>query len=522
MQWKFQLRGKEATLIRVEHVAAVRPTAQARSQAASRSQLVRTFGTMAIDTARGGRFGVDLPSRNRELFERAGWLFVEPRDNVTRAAEVTRRSVQNAAAVAQVFLDRSGNFQIASDLITVQVSPELSDNQALQRLQADKLAVVRRLTFAPNTFEVRVMVERRLPDLIRELQQRPYYIFAEPMLIQPITGRQVVPTDPRYGDQWHHSNNGGNGGTPGADICSQQAWALTRGRGPDRPVSIAVIDNGMQVSHPDLKVGIVGGGFFQSTAEGSANLVRFTPGMSGFPDNPHGTFCMGMAGARMNNKKGGCGAAPEADLLAIACLDDQIGTQATLARALAYAADPSKEDSQATVADGADVIACSLGPNGADWDLTSVLDLAIRFAAREGRGGRGIPIFWAASNGYVEISRDEIASHPNVIAVGRSNRNDLADGTAYGPKLQFLAPGADVFSTTSSSKYGFDTGTSFAAPLAAGVAALVLARHPKWSARQVRTRLRKTCDKVGGVNYDSKGHHDEYGYGRINASLAAV
>ena len=55
-------------------------------------------------------------------------------------------------------------------------------------------------------------------------------------------------------------------------------------------------------------------------------------------------------------------------------------------------------------ADGADVIACSLGPNGADWDLTSVLDLAIRFVARQGRGGRGVPIFWAASNGHFEAA----------------------------------------------------------------------------------------------------------------------
>jgi thermitase len=283
---------------------------------------------------------------------------------------------------------------------------------------------------------------------------------------------------------------------------------------------IAVIDNGMQVNHPDLKGGIVGGGYFQSDGGASSTFVRLKAGMSGFPDVAHGTFCLGMAGARLNNKRGGCGSAPEADLLAVACMNDQVGTQTTLARAVAYAADPSREDKQASASSGADVIACSLGPNGPDWDLTSVLDLALRFVANQGRGGLGTPIFWAASNGHFEISRDEVSSHADVIAVGRSDRNDQADGSAYGPKLEFLAPGVDVYNATSGGKYRFWTGTSFAAPLAAGVGALVLARNPQWTAQQVREQLQATCDKIGGVTYDSSGHHDEYGFGRINAARA--
>jgi thermitase len=204
----------------------------------------------------------------------------------------------------------------------------------------------------------------------------------------------------------------------------------------------------------------------------------------------------------------------------VACLSDQIGTQTTLARAVAYAADPMREDGSAAAGEGADVISCSLGPNGADWTLTSVLDLAIQFAAGQGRNKQGVPIFWASSNGAFEVARDEVCSHAEVIAVGRSNRNDLADGSAYGPKLEFLAPGRDVYSTRTRSKYGFWTGCSFATPLAAGVAALVLARNPQWTKQQVRRRLRDSCDKVGGVTYGKDGRHDEYGYGRINAERA--
>ncbi len=104
--------------------------------------------------------------------------------------------------------------------------------------------------------------------------------------------------------------------------------------------------------------------------------------------------------------------------------------------------------------------------------------------------------------------------------MGRSNRHDLEDGSAFGPELDFLAPGRDVYSTAGANRYEFGTGTSYATPLAAGVGALVLSRHPDWTANQVREHLRKTCDKIGGVAYNQAGHHPEYGYGRINAERA--
>ena len=518
MRWTFKLRGKEVTVTKLDAAVAVRPSSEARSRAASAPQLVKKFGKAAIDTARGGRFGLDLPSRNRKLFERAGWLFVEPTAEVANAAGIARLSVNEAETVQEVFLDSSGNIQISTEMLTVQLDPEMSEADAKAHLREDGLRLVRRIQFSPNTFEVGVTKKRPLPEFIQELQQKPHYLFAEPMFLQAITGR-FKPNDPDYDRQWQHNNDGSNGGTLGSDIHSETAWDSTRGRGDARPVRVAVIDNGMQVRHPDLKDGIVGGGYFETDATGSATFVRYRPNAAGFPDGAHGTFCMGMAGARLNNR-GGCGSAPESELIAIACMNDQIGTQSTLARAVAYAADPTREDGRASAADGADIIACSLGPNGADWELTSVLDIAIRFAANQGRSGRGTPIFWAASNGHFELQRDEICSHPNVIAVGRSDRNDQADGSAFGPKLEFLAPGVDVYNTTSGSRYRTWTGTSFAAPLAAGIGALVLARYPDWTNNQVRDRLVQSCDKVGGVTYDASGHNDEYGYGRINAAQA--
>jgi subtilisin family serine protease len=514
MRFTFTLRGKPVSLTRLDDVVAVRPTADVAVAKPSRAAVLKQFGTVQApdDADAGTAFGLDLPARNRRLFERAGWLFGAARENLSRAA-VTRTNVPGADAVRPVFIDRGGNTLIGTGLVTVQLPPDLTEARAQARVQAHKLVPIRRLRFAPNLFEARLRAGVPFTDAVVEMQAVPEFVFAEPALVGVLTGRRT-PTDPRYGDQWQHKNTGANGGSAGADIRSEAAWDRTRGAG----VRVAVIDNGMQIDHPDLAAGVVGGGHFESDNTGRTTFTRFQAG-NPFPGGDHGTFCLGMAGARMDNGKGGCGSAPEAELIAIGCLSDQVGTQTTLARAVAYAADPTTEDPTAGAGSGAHVLACSLGPNGADWDLTSVLDLALRTAAAAGRGGLGLPIFWAVSNGTVEVSRDEICSHPDVIAVGRSNRLDLADGSAYGPKLEFLAPGAEVFSTKQGNRYGVDTGTSFACPLAAGVAALVLARHPTWTRDELLQRLRETCDKIGGVPY-AAGRHDEYGFGRLNADAA--
>lgn len=518
MKWSFKLGNKEVSYTIAETAVAIRPDIDLRAKA-TRSEVTNRFGVAAKDDTQGGKFGIDLPSRNRKIFERAGWLFVEPQAAVGRAT-AERLSVPDTEAAGQVVISRTGELMITTSLLTVQLPEDLSEEEALLRLKEDRLRLVNRFTFAPNLFEVRLPARKPLTEIVAELQSKTdRYRFVNPVLLQALTGR-LKPTDPDFDRQWQHTNDGSNGGTAGADLHSEAAWDLTRGVGPQRPVRIAVIDNGMQINHPDLKDGIKSGGFFEEDGSGGANFVRLQPNMTGFPSGNHGTFCMGMAGARMNNGRGGCGSAPESELMAVACLPDQVGTQATLALAVAYAADPSTRDAQATAADGADVISCSLGPNGADWDMTPELDLAIRGAAARGRGGLGVPIFWAVSNGFVEVSLDEVCSHEDVIAVGRSNRNDREDGSAFGPKLEFLAPGVDVFSTRSGSQFGTGTGTSYATPLAAGVGALVISRHPDWTAGQVRQRLRDSCDKVGGVVYNVNGHHDEYGFGRLNAEAA--
>ncbi len=341
---------------------------------------------------------------------------------------------------------------------------------------------------------------------------------AEPRFLEVLRPR-YTPKDPHFDRQWQWYNNGSNGGMIGADAGLTQAWDTTFGEG----IKLAVVDNGFDIHHPDLKNRRLHAAYYQDDGMGDATLLIYHDGDQYYPDCDHGTFCAGLAGAQHNNGKGGCGAAPMCDLIFIACMTDQIGSQDTLARAIAYAANPSLEDGSQSPKDGADVISCSLGPNGANWKAQTVLRDAITYAANSGRGGKGSTIFWAVNNHPTKIKLDDVCAHSDTIAVGRSNRLDLADDSAYGPELDFLAPGVDVYSTKSGARYGLDTGTSYAAPIAAGIGALVIAKNPNFTRQEVRNRLHNTCAKIGYEPYrvtSSGPRNDRYGFGRIDAGQA--
>jgi len=211
--------------------------------------------------------------------------------------------------------------------------------------------------------------------------------------------------------------------------------------------------------------------------------------------------------------------APEASLIAVACADNLLTTQATLARAVHFAVKPSDYDPQANDQNAADIISCSLDTNN---PLLTVLKEAITFANQKGRkrngAALGVPIFWSVSNVSDTILKDPVCCLPEVIAVGRYTNRGVRDKGAFGEQLAFLAPGRAVYSTRSGNQYGEGDGTSFSTALAAGVGALVLSVHPDWTAAQVRNKLVQSCDPMNGVN----GHSDFSGFGKLNAHKAVL
>ncbi|WP_141307803.1 S8 family serine peptidase [Streptomyces spinoverrucosus] len=510
MSRQYYQRGHLVEAEELDDVVAVRIGAE--RQAGAATEVEEELGRSAREEIRDA--GVD--DETTDAFTRANWVFVRP-NRQTREAFRTGEEIPGAEAAGKVIRRPNGRIGIATDLLTVRLEPTLSEEEAERELAAAGLTVVGKLGFANNLYEVRTTTSEDALAASVELHDNDRFVFAEPAFIEHVPGR-FTPTGARYAEQWQWHNLGTNGGTPDADVHIEPAWDRTFGEG----VRVAVIDNGFDAGHPDLAAGVDPlSGFFSDDMGG----VAFFQGISGMPDSDHGTFCAGMAGARLNNAAGGTGAAPKCDLVLLACLTDQIGTQTTLARAVAYAADPSTELTGTGPEAGADILVSSLGPNVAEWDLTSTLDLALMFAASSGRQGKGLPIFWAASNGKnVDVAKDEVVSHPDVIAVVRSTRRDREDNAARGPEVELIAPGVDVLSTRSGGGYGTNTGTSFAAPCAAGCAALALSVNPQLTRDQLREVMHQSADKVGGpgVHYDGAGHNDDYGFGRVNASQAVA
>lgn len=440
----------------------------------------------------------------------AGWVFVKPHAKVMQ--EFRRNGeLGRARGVQRVFVGDAGRVLLGADQLCVRLDDALARHDAEAAVGDQDLEILYGLEFSPRLFKARVRPGRDLLEASLQLAGRAPFSYAEPVFIEHLPGR-TRPSDPDYARQWHLKN----ARQPGADLGAEEAWTLTRGAG----VRIAVIDNGVDLAHPELAAAVAPGtAFFH--IEGSGSEVFVLHDGADFPVGDHGTFCAGLAVARGDNDTGGCGVAPEAGLLAVTCLRDQLGTQCSLARAIAYAADPSREAPDLDARAGADVISCSLGTRAATWQLHDVLRDAIDFATTRGRGGLGTPIFWSVNNEAFPIAGDEVCAHARTIAVGSSTRLDLAADRAFGPELDFLAPGEWVFSATSGGEYGEMAGTSFAAPLAAGVGALVLAVNPRLGWHEVRDLLRATCDQIGGsgVRYPD-GRNNEYGWGRINAGTA--
>ncbi|MGB3779448.1 MAG: S8 family serine peptidase [Tunicatimonas sp.] len=162
---------------------------------------------------------------------------------------------------------------------------------------------------------------------------------------------------------------------------------------------------------------------------------------------------------------------------------------------------------------GADVIVCSLrDANTRVGVAIRSIWLAVKYANQNGRFGKGTPVFWAAAD---ESSSGRVSSLPEVIAVGATNQlGTTSVGTRANNKMDFSAPGQKI----TIDQYT-DTGTSFAAPLAAGLAARILANYPNLSHLELRAILRLTCIKLAGYPYEND-RNNQTGYGLMNYPAA--
>ncbi|UCH92453.1 MAG: S8 family serine peptidase, partial [Candidatus Aminicenantes bacterium] len=356
-------------------------------------------------------------------------------------------------------------------------------------------------------------------EISNTLYESGLVIFAHPDFIvrtvhRTLPNQPFFPDDTLFTNQWHLHNTGQGSGKTDADVDAPEAWDYTRG---NSNVVIAVLDDGIQVNHPDISPNIVPGG-----RDFTANPPDNDPS-PGMGEN-HGTCVTGVAAARGNNNAGVSGICPQCGILPIRMLGGSVSIHA---QAFDYAA-----------AQGAWIITNSWGYDIGTPTTDDVVD-AINDAAVNGRSGLGAVVLFAMTNTNTDNcsgSYPDISSLTNVIAVSRSTNEDLLGGGGFGTCMDLVAPTRDgtlgIQTTDRTGAAGYVPGdyynnfggTSSATPLVAGIAGLLLDLNPNLTRLQVQRILEQTAEKIDPTHasYNSAGYSSRAGYGRVNAYRAVV
>jgi type VII secretion-associated serine protease mycosin len=270
-------------------------------------------------------------------------------------------------------------------------------------------------------------------------------------------------------------------------LAPQRVWSLTRGAG----VTVGVVDTGVDGGAQQLGGRVLPGRDVRNPGNRPANGDCFG----------HGTFVAGIIAAAPVDGTMFAGVAPAATVLPIRVADDATDTSAdTLANGI-----------RAAVDGGARVVNVSASTLAQDPDLEG----AAAYAA-----SRDVVLVASAGNGQEQGNPTAFpAAYDSVIAVGAIDQTGkLASFSDTGTYLDLVAPGVDVCSIGPGGPGQWEaSGTSYAAPFVAGVAALVRAYHPELTAAQVKHRLEATADRPP-ANVPDSG----FGWGTVNPTAAVT
>lgn len=270
-----------------------------------------------------------------------------------------------------------------------------------------------------------------------------------------------------------------------SQINAPPAWDCSRGKG----IRVAVLDTGIDGTHPDLAANYKGG-------------VSFVPGESPADGNSHGTHCAGTIAAAINGV-GVVGVAPAASLYAVKVLSNSgSGQWSWLIAGINWC-----------IANKMRVLSMSLGGGGAPSALETMCNTAF---------ANGLLLVAAAGNsGHTPTGLPSTVGQPgkykNVIAVSAiDSANVIAPFSSAGPEVEICANGVNVLSTIPGGGYGTKSGTSMACPHVSGAAAAVWGAHRFATNVQIWNLLGSTAFNLGAPGWDPL-----FGYGRVDVNLAA-
>jgi hypothetical protein len=315
--------------------------------------------------------------------------------------------------------------------------------------------------------------------------------YAEPLYIPQLL---YNPNDPDTASQYYLGL-----------IKAYDAWDISKG---DTNIVVGVTDTGTDLDHPDLINGIkynyadpVNG----VDDDGDGYTDNFNGWDLGDGDNNpsvdivHGSFVCGFAGAATDNATGM--AAPGFNVKFLPVKISSGGVLNAAYEGIVYAADH-----------GCQIINCSWGGFGGGQYGQDVIDYATINQNRL--------VVGAAGNSNNE-NPFYPASYNNVFSVTGTNDQDVKwVNSSYGAFIDISAPGEDVYSTIFDNTYSFSSGTSFAAPIVAAGAGLVMSHLPSLTPLQVAEQLRATADEDIYLIPGNSGYEFKLGKGRLNLHRA--
>lgn len=319
--------------------------------------------------------------------------------------------------------------------------------------------------------------------------------------------RETTPNDTEFGEQWHHVNDGSNGGIENADIDSDLAWDITTGglTALGDTIVACVIEGG-NLLHPDL----IGNAWFNYNEIPNNGIDDDENGYiddyrgwdvesesdEGVYDGPHGTNVMGMIGAKGNNELGAAGANWDIKIMSVS--GQSLFDEASVIEAYTYPLVQRQLYNETGGDRGAFVVVTN-----ASWgiDNGNPDDVPLWAAYYDTLGTYGILSCGATANNNVNI--DVVGDIPTgvdseyMVSVTATNNADIRTFSGYGIETVDLgAPGENVFTTAGADGYTNTSGTSFASPLTAGVISLMYSAPCESFAQMVRDNPQLGADYV--------------------------
>ncbi len=434
----------------------------------------------------------------------------------------------NASVSSEVTVTGQNIVQIKSSP-SLQVSAEYAPERVIVRYKTDTMSTMSALPSVMSTANAEVGAsvmtdysEAGIPGMqvvqvkgvpvakaIQEYNSNPNVLYAEPDYLVSLPPEQAdkvsgksesfeiasmrTPNDPDYPLQWGLKNTGQAPfyGKSGADIKAPDAWGTTTG---SSSIVIAVVDTGVDYTHPDLAANIwknsgeIPNNGIDDDRNGYVDDVRgwnfVSSNNNPMDDHGHGTHCAGSIAAVGNNNLGITGVCWNARIMPLKFLNASgNGRVSDAISAILYANRM-----------GAQVISNSWGGTQYTQALKDAIDaspaVVVCAAGNSGQNSDQYPQYPAA------------LSSSNIISVAATDYKDnLAGFSNYGTSsVDLAAPGVNIRSTYKNSQYQYLSGTSMATPYVSGVAGLLKAANPSMTKYQIRDKILNTVDRLSSLS----------------------